>query len=233
MVRGLVQEQKVVVLLHHDGQRQPPLLAAGQTGDPGEHLVASESEEGEIGPHRFLGLAGMLVPDRVDRALGGIEIGQELVVVADRNLVPRRRRPPERGQAPGKGLQERRLSGAVLAQDGQALPAQQLEGHAAHDRLPGLVSRIEVLRAQEDAATDLGGLELEGDLGRVLRRLLEDLHAGELRPPALGLPRVLPGDVAADVLLLLLDELLLFVESARGREDALGLLAAVCGIAPE
>ena len=40
-----------------------------------------------------------------------------------------------------------------------------------------------------------------------------------------------PGDVAADVLLLLLDELLLLVERARRGEDALGLLAPVGRVA--
>ena len=33
MVRGLVEEEQVVALPHHDRQRQPPLLSAGEAGD--------------------------------------------------------------------------------------------------------------------------------------------------------------------------------------------------------
>ena len=112
------------------------------------------------------------------------------------------------------------------------LPAQQLEGHVPHDRRPGLVARVQMLRPQEAAAAHARRVETERDRGRVLRRPLQPLDPLELRASPLGLPRVDARDVAADVLLLLLDELLLLLEGARGRQDALGLLPAVGRVAP-
>ena len=67
--------------------------------------------------------------------------------------------------------------------------------------------------------------------GAVLGRALETLDARELRPAALGLPGILAGDVAADVLLLLLDEVLLLFERPRRREDPFRLLPPVGGVA--
>ena len=99
-----------------------------------EDLVAAEREAREVGAHRLFGLVGVLVPDRVDRPPRRIEIGELLVVVADRDVVAGRDAARERREAAGERLQEGRLAGAVLAQDRHPLAAQELEGHVAHDR---------------------------------------------------------------------------------------------------
>ncbi len=231
MIGRLVEEEQVVPLLHHDRERQPPLLAAREARDRREHLVAAKREAGEVRAHRLLGLRRVLVPDRIDRAAGRVEIRELLVVVADRHVVPRRHAAREGGQTAGERLQERRLAGAVLPQDRHALAAQELEGHVAHDRGPGGVAGVQVIRPQERAPAHARGVESERHGGRVLRRPLQPLDPLELCAAPLGLPRVHARDVAPDVLLLLLDELLLLLEGARGRQDALGLLPPVGGVA--
>src|SRR5262249_57558915 len=84
---------------------------------------------------------------------------------------------------------------------------------------------------KEARSGDGRGVEPERDGRPVLGRLLEELDARQARSPPLCLTGVDARDVAADVLLLLLDELLLLVEGARGGPGAPRLLPAARGIA--
>src|SRR5437879_6492836 len=101
----------------------------------------------------------MLVPDRVDHAAARVEVGELLVVVADRDVVAGRHRASDRRETAGESLQERGLPAPVFAQESQSLAAKQLEADPAHDRSPGGVARVEVLRAEERPAPDPGGVE--------------------------------------------------------------------------
>src|SRR6266542_3541620 len=137
-----------------------------------------------------------------------------MIVVADRDVVPGRRAPRERRQPSRESLEQGGLASAVLAEDRQAFAAEKLEGDAGNDRNLESVSDRQVPRPQETAPPDARGLETKSDRCHVLGRLFQNLHARELGPPPLRLAGVDAGDVAPDVFLLLVDELLLLLERA-------------------
>ena len=135
MVRRLVQDQKIDFFIHQHTQPQAALLAAGEGRDGFEHVLPLEEEGAQPVP-RHLGRAVLLVEH------GVVERPLRVVEVDDLRQVRRLHRGAELDLAVvGQGLsqedfEKRGLAGAVVAQQGDALPALDLQLHVVEERLP-------------------------------------------------------------------------------------------------
>ena len=155
--------------------------------------------------------------DLLEHVVPRIQIFMVLIEVADLHLAAEPGLPRDELDLPRDGLQQRGLPGAVQPDDAQLLPALDLQ------LLQGLVKRIaipthaRVLQHQGHIAAPLGFRKGELHLAPVLDGIRDAVELGQVRAAAPGLLGVLPRDVAADVLFLLLDVILLAVEMALGQ----------------
>ena len=176
MVRRLVEHEQIDFFIHEHAQPQPRLLAAGERTDGLEHVLAGEQECAEAVARR-LGRAILLIEHRViERAL---RVGK----VNDLRQIARLDGRAEldlslRGQLAEQHTQERRLAGAVVAEQRNALAAPHRQLHAGKQR-PAAELLAEILDGEDFVAVELLFAEAGAErllLGRPLR-LLDALHA--------------------------------------------------------
>ena len=151
VVRRLVEEEHVRGQDPEEGQLEPRALAAGQAPHLLDDVVAAEEEAGEVPAglacrHRDLG------EERVEDRLAGERVRADLGEVAELH-VGAEGEPPVAGlQLAGDDPQERRLAGAVRADDPDPLAAAGLEADDAGDVGAAGVPDDEVLDAQDHLA---------------------------------------------------------------------------------
>ncbi len=132
----------------------------------------------------------------------------------------------ERREAAGEDAQERRLAGAVLAHDADALAAADAQLDVLEEDL-ARVAAGEVARLEHALARALGFLRADHGLAHVVVRAGQAHEVRELLLAALGLGRALRAHVLPDEGLFLAQEVLLLLPGAQGRGEALVLLRDV------
>src|SRR5690606_3615162 len=121
MVRGLVEQEQIGSLTHDQGEREPRALSAGERADRRQCLLAAETESAQ--KIAQLLLARLRIEPR--------EVHQRAFVIAQLlelvlREVPDREPPPLRALAGSQRenvcerLHQRRLAGAVAAQESDA-----------------------------------------------------------------------------------------------------------------
>src|SRR4051812_36778720 len=231
VVGRLVEQEDVAALLEHLGHVDPVALAAGELADLLLLVLALEVEGADIGAGADLVLAEAehvaaardLLPD----VLAGVEVVAGLVDIAQANRLA----DPDRA---GIGLllaadelEQRRLAGAIGADDSDDPSRWEAEGQVVEQQFVA-IGLGEAVGLDHGAAEALGDLDEDLRLaGRaVLLRLdqfVERLDAGL----GLGLARL---GRAADPFELLLDRLLLALLLALFLLQPLGFLLQVSGI---
>ena len=166
MVGGLVEQQEVAGNHQHSGESVAVALSAGEHADALEYVVFGEEEAAEDAAE--FGVAGA----RRDAAqvFENGEFGIEDFVlilgeVIGLGVVPEVEFAGGDGLFAGKDLDERRFSGAVHADESDAVAAFDVEGRAGEDVLVAVAFR-DVLKFGDDAATGLrlGEAEVNGFL---------------------------------------------------------------------
>ena len=138
-------------MMPEDRQLEARALAAREAADLLEDVVAAEQEAGEVAA----GLARRhrdLAEQRVEDRLAGQRVVADLGEVAELDVGPEGEPPVARRELPGDHPQERRLAGAVRADDPDPLAARGLQADGARDVGAARVADDEVLDAQHDLA---------------------------------------------------------------------------------
>ncbi len=240
VVGGLVQQQQVHALADQGGHGEPRPLAAGEHGDGLVHVVAPELELGQEAQHVLLGRQGDHRLDLLEHSVAGVQVLVVLVEVAELHLAAQPGPAGDEGDLLGDGLQQRGLAGAVQAHDGQLLAPLDLEVLDGLEERLAIPADAHVVQHEGGVAAALGLGELELHLAAVPQRLVDALELGQVGAAAPGDLGVLPGDVAADVILLLADVVLLPLVVPLGDLqllllllDELGVVALVDAGAPQ
>ena len=142
MVRRLVENEQIDLFIHQHTKPQPALLAAGQASDGFKHVLAFKQKRAQPvarGLHR----TALFIEHGVEqRPLGMGEVNRLLEI---RPFDRRAKFDSARaGLLPQKHAQKRRLARAVVAKQGDALAASDLQFHIFKQR-PATVGLAEAL----------------------------------------------------------------------------------------
>ena len=170
-------------------QRHPRPLAAREHRDALVHVVAAEEEGAEDPAHEALRLRRHQARHLLQgRAPAVQQVRVVLRVVGHAHVVPEAHLPVIGGELVRDDPQERRLAGAVAADDGDALAAVDAPMEAPVDDLVA-EALAHALEAQDLSARARHLWEAEAH-GPVRLARLHQLLAGEQLDPALHLPRL-------------------------------------------
>jgi hypothetical protein len=172
---------------------------------------------------------GAEVLDDVVERLAERHLPHVLPVVRHLDRVAHAQRPGrQRAALADHRLEQRALAGAVGPDEAHHLAAREARGEVADEHALALVGVAHGERRpvgdEHLVAAALRDLQAERHHVLLARRRREARRAGEQLAPPLGLLGVLPGEVAADVVLLRRDHLALLVELPLLHEAPLGAL---------
>ncbi len=223
VIGRLVEDEQVGVLEHHHRKSHPGPLAAGEGARAAEHRVAAEPKRAEVA------LDGATIPHRAE--VGG-DVVQRLLLRYLRHVLPvpgggdgvaETKFAAAQGPLAEQGAEERRLAGAVRADEADDLAAGDA-GRETVEQHPVIDLDPDVLRHEDLVAAPFPRREVDGHAPLFAGGRAEAREPFEPAPPALGLGAVPAGDVPPDEVLLRLDVLALLVERPLLRQLALGAL---------
>ena len=234
VVGGLVHDEQVAGGEEEAGEEQAGALAAGEGGDgrPGalgreeEVLQVAEDVAPDAVHDDVLVVAGEVLAD----GGGGVERRAELVEEGRLDARAEADGPRLRGEAAEEEAGERRLAGAVGADQGDALAAEDRRGEVAHDGLRGAGPGVgDALELGDDLARAGGLAEREAArpdpsaaAGDLLAEAAQPLEAADVAGAAGGDAVDEPLLLGGEALLLALPEaLLLRVELGAAPEEGL------------
>src|SRR5262249_60281763 len=138
IVAGLVEEQHVAAALEHLGQVQPIALAARELADALLLVAALEVERGDVGARLELPAADvehvLAARDLLPHRLLAFEGVTALVDVGELHAVAEPQRPAVGRVLTDDHAEERRLAGAIRADDADDAAARQLEGEVVDEQ---------------------------------------------------------------------------------------------------
>jgi hypothetical protein len=204
VVRGLVQQQRVVPFLDQAQQGQPPALAARKLPHRPVVQVLAVAERGQEAAQLAQRRGGIHRADLGDHRVVVRDARQLLVIIAKVDVVPHHHAALVRHLLARQQLEQRRLAAPVGPDDAQAIALRHVQVEPPHQHAPA-EALAQPARLQHRAAALALRLQREAEQPRLGRGALEPHLALQQLAPALGLLRVLALHIAADVVLGLLD----------------------------
>ena len=175
------------LLAHDQRQRQPRLLAAGEVADRRRRHVAAKVEAAEVvAQHLFARrrLEPLQVQQR--RRVLAQHVHLMLREIAELEMLRGQAFAASRRQQTRERLQQRRLAGAVGAEQADPRPGEDAPIHVREHRRPPFVAQRDVIEPHELARRRAGGRECELERAVDVRGG-DELHAFERLDAALRL----------------------------------------------